>query len=97
MTLIVVADMVAKPGQEDALRAALTGLVAPTLAEPGCLQYDLHEDAARPGHFLFFERWETRELWDEGHNVSPHVEAFRARSGDLVASLDLFEMTRIAP
>jgi quinol monooxygenase YgiN len=55
--LRLIADVTAKPEHIDAVRTALKNLVEPSRAEDGCLQYDLHEDLERPGHFIFFERW----------------------------------------
>lgn len=48
MSVNVVAVITAKPGSEDAVRAALEALVAPTRAEAGCLSYDLSESVAAP-------------------------------------------------
>ena len=59
--LIVVALMRAQPGKEDVLRQALLALVDPTRTEDGCIQYDLHEENQQPGHFVFFERWTSKE------------------------------------
>ena len=70
--LIVVAEMIAQGGKEDELRQKLTGFVAPTRAENGCVQYDLHEEDEHPGHFLFFERWTSLEAL-EAHLAAPHI------------------------
>jgi quinol monooxygenase YgiN len=37
--------VVAKPGAREELMAMLTAQVAPTRAEPGCMNYDFHVDA----------------------------------------------------
>lgn len=42
--LTVVAHLLALNGQIDATKAFLTGLIAPTRAEPGCVEYWLHQD-----------------------------------------------------
>lgn len=49
--LIVVAEGKAKPGKEDELRARMQSLLAPTRAEEGCIQYDMHESQEQPGVF----------------------------------------------
>lgn len=72
--LIVAAKMVAKPGKEDALRATLMGLIEPTRAEAGCIQYDLHEEQGKPGTFLFFEKWKSKQALDE-HSAMPYLKA----------------------
>lgn len=78
----VVATIRAAGGKADALREVLAGLVAPTRAETGCVEYRLHESAEMPGTFLFFETWATRELL-AAHGKSPHVRAFRDRLDEL--------------
>lgn len=83
--LTVAAELIAAPGQEEALRATLLALIAPTRAEDGCVQYDLHESTDTPGHFLFFENWTSRAHLDR-HLASPHLEAFKARFDQLLAS-----------
>ena len=95
MALTIVAELTARPGKEDALREALKAIIPPTLAEPGCIQYDMHEDNDRPGHFIFYETWENRAIWDGSHNVAPHIRAFQARRDELVERFALYEMTRI--
>ena len=60
----------------DLVFAELTRLVEPTRQEQGCIQYDLHRNNDNPGHFLFFENWETRDLW-QAHMGSAHLAAFK--------------------
>jgi quinol monooxygenase YgiN len=71
----VIATFQASPGQEQALRQALTALVAPTRKEEGCLNYDLHVAEDRPGHFLFYENWISRSHLD-AHLANSHIQAF---------------------
>jgi quinol monooxygenase YgiN len=73
--LVVIAEGKAKPGKEDDLRRQLQALLAPTRAEQGCVQYDMHESVDDPGRFVFFERWTTREALDE-HLQMPHMTEF---------------------
>ena len=83
--LTVVAEITAAPGREDALREALLGLIAPTRAEEGCVQYDLHESTETPGQFVFYENWVSPEHL-ERHLASPHLEAVKERFGELLAA-----------
>jgi len=46
--LTILAFFRAKPGQVQALGAALSALVVPTRAETECLNYDLHQSLCRP-------------------------------------------------
>ena len=83
--LPVVAVIVAKPGSEDTVRAALQGLVEPTLAEAGCRSYSLHESAVEPGTFVTIEAWDGPGDLDQ-HMASAHIAAaLTAVDGHLAA------------
>jgi len=79
----VVARVAARPGMEDRVRAELQRLVAPTRAEEGCLNYDLHEATDRPGEFLFHENWSSEALLRK-HLGSAHIASWRAVAADLL-------------
>ena len=46
-------------------------LIAPTLAEEGCINYDLYRSTEDRGTFMFYENWASRPHW-ERHMESPH-------------------------
>ncbi|WP_294640058.1 putative quinol monooxygenase [uncultured Aureimonas sp.] len=94
-TLTVVARLKAKSGSEAGLERELRALVAPTRAEKGCLNYDLHRSAQDPGLFVFHENWESRALWD-AHMNSAHIQAFSQKQGELTESWELFDGEKIA-
>ncbi len=94
--LTIVAIFQAKPGREEELAQALLKLVAPTRAEAGCLNYDLHRDQEVPGRFLFFENWETRAHWD-AHMLTPHLKNHQTTSPPLVATAEILQMTEMEP
>jgi len=89
--LTVVAVFLANPGLENELAASLQALVAPTRAEDGCLNYDLHRDLEMPGRFLFYENWATREQW-QAHMGSAHLKTHKETSGHLVAEVEILQM-----
>ncbi len=78
----VVAEVRAKPGKENELRAATLPLVAEVRREPKNLLYFLHEDRETPGHFIFYEIFASQADF-EAHNSTPHVQAWFARLPDL--------------
>ena len=82
--LTVVARVRAKAGKEDEVQQTLLALVAPTRAEPGCLNYDLHQSLDDPALFLFYENWASKPHL-EAHAQSAHIQAFRARAVALLA------------
>lgn len=90
--LTIVAHITAHADRIDLVKAALEKLVEPTLKEDGCLQYDLHRDNENPAHFMFYENWESRELW-LAHMDSPHLKAHQAATEGAVAEFTLYEMT----
>ena len=93
--LTIVANITAKPDKIDLVKAELAKLVDITRAEEGCLQYDLHQDNEEPAHFLFYENWESRELW-QAHMNAPHLQAYKTATEGAVADFTLNEMTHIA-
>ncbi|MEM7247966.1 MAG: putative quinol monooxygenase [Acidobacteriota bacterium] len=90
--LTIVAHVHAQPDQVALVEAELRKLVLPTRGEEGCLQYDLHRDDEDPAHFLFYENWTSRELW-QAHMKSPHLVAYQRATEGAVAKFTLHEMT----
>lgn len=78
----VVAEVRAKPGKENELRAATLPLVKDVRAEPNNLLYFLHEDREAPGHFIFYEIFATQADF-EAHNKTSHVQAWFAKLPEL--------------
>jgi quinol monooxygenase YgiN len=72
----------ARPGKEAELKQALTDVLAPTRQEDGCIFYDLHVAADDPAKLLFHESW-TTDAHHDAHDRTPHIQALRARIGDL--------------
>jgi quinol monooxygenase YgiN len=82
--LTVVAEMIALPGREDALRQALLDCIEPTRKEDGCVQYDLHESTGKPGHFVFYENWTSAEALAV-HLETPHLTRLKSQLPELSA------------
>ncbi|NYF77917.1 putative quinol monooxygenase [Granulicella arctica] len=61
----VVAEIHARTGCKEAVRAMLTALVVPSRKENGCKQYHLHEDTKNPGSFDTCEEWASEALLEE--------------------------------
>jgi len=94
-TLTIVARIEAKKERIDLVKLELEKLIEPTRGEEGCVRYDLHQDNDRPEVFLFFENWESRELW-QIHMANAHLAAYMAATEGAVESFILNEMTQIA-
>ncbi len=92
--LTIVATIQALPGHENEVEKALLKVIQPTLAEPGCLQYDLHRDLQKPGLFLFYENWATTAEW-EVHMATDHLAAMKETTQGLTQDTVIFQMARI--
>lgn len=92
--LTIVADIVVNENHIDFVKAELIKLIPITRAEDGCINYDLHQDNENPAHFVFYENWESRELW-QTHMGAPHLEAYLAAVDGKVDSFVLSEMEQI--
>ena len=93
--LTIVANIKAKADKIELVKAELEKLIPITLAEAGCLQYDLHQDNEDPAHFLFYENWETREHW-QSHMNNQHLKDYLAATDGAVEAFTVNEMTRTA-
>lgn len=78
-------------GREDELRERLRDVVSKTTEEPGCLEFQVFEQADRPGHFILWEKFAdqaalevhmaaqwTQEYFASG--VAARTEVHRMRS-----------------
>lgn len=92
--LTIVATIKAHPEHADLVKDELIKLIETTRGEPGCLNYDLHQDNENPAHFLFYENWESRALW-QTHMNAPHLAAYMAATDGAVAEFSLHEMSVI--
>ena len=92
--LTIVANITANPESVDLVKAELEKLIPITRKEEGCLQYDLHRDNEDPNHFLFYENWSSRELWQK-HMNAPHLAAYLEATEGAVAEFTLHELTHI--
>lgn len=92
--LTIVANIHANTDRIDLVKAELEKLVPITRGEKGCVQYDLHRDNANPAHFMFYENWESRELW-QTHMSAPHLAAYMKATDGAVTLFTLNEMTHV--
>ena len=70
-------------------------LVPITRKEQGCINYDLHQDNENPAHFLFYENWESHQLW-QAHMNNQHLKDFVTATDGALESLTICEMTPLS-
>lgn len=92
--LTVVAKVVAKKGADEALKAELVKLIAPTRQEDGCIEYLLHQDNEDPAVFIFYENWENMTCL-ERHVSSAHYKNYVAAVKDLIAEKLVHKMAAV--
>lgn len=83
-----------EPAVADQIAEAMVNLVAPTLAEPGCLAYEFYRDQEDPSVFHCFEHWQTREALDR-HGSTPHVAQFLREFGPHVTKWEPHHASRL--
>ena len=93
--LTITATIIAKSEKQELVKQSLLGLIPPTLAEAGCLNYDLHQDNENANRFFFYENWETREHW-LAHNASAHIAAHKKTTEGAIEEVIINEMSPIA-
>lgn len=92
--LTIVANIVANEDQIEHVKSELIKLIEITQAEEGYINYDLHQDNDNPAHFMFYENWSSRELW-QVHMNNQHLADYMKATEGCVASFTLNEMMQI--
>ena len=92
--LTIVANIKAHTDKIDLVKAELLKLINITRAEAGCINYHLHQDNENPAHFMFYENWQTRELW-QTHMANQHLADYMAATEGAVVEFTLNEMSVI--
>lgn len=83
MTINLTVLLKAKEESTEKLKELLENLVANSMLETGCLQYDLHQGVEDARTFIFNEVWENQEAL-EAHNTQEYVTRFFAEAPDLL-------------
>ncbi len=90
----VLARFKAGKGKEEELKQAIVACVAPTRAEAGCINYDLHQLPDDHGDLILYENWRSRKDLD-AHLKMPYLVKLIAQADELCAApieITLWEM-----
>jgi quinol monooxygenase YgiN len=79
----VMAQVRVKKSLEKNVREELMKLVTPTRSEPGCIVYDLYQEADSSSHFMFYECWKSKKDLDE-HLQKPYIKAFMETADEML-------------
>ena len=92
----VIARIRAKAGRAQRVKEELLKLLAPTRAESGCINFDMHQGTTDPAQFLFHENW-TSEAALKAHFETPHIENWLQQAEGLLAEpLEVTLWNRVA-
>ncbi|CAN5712695.1 hypothetical protein BH11MYX1_BH11MYX1_39750 [soil metagenome] len=80
----VYATIIAQPGKQDAVRAALVTLAAAARTEPGNVSYIVCQDPKHATNFYTYELYKD-QAGAAAHMTSPHLAAAFAQVGSLLA------------
>lgn len=79
----VTARLKVKPGLEAQFQHEFQPVIALTLAEDGCINYDLHQSVEDPSLFLLHENWVSQEILEQ-HLQQPYIQALGAKSEEFL-------------
>jgi quinol monooxygenase YgiN len=87
----VIAILTTKPGKRSDLLKLFKAIVPTVLAEDGCIEYGPVVDVAGadpafgPDTYVVVEKWRDMPAL-KAHAAAPHMKAFGAQAGDLIAA-----------
>ncbi|WP_327150119.1 putative quinol monooxygenase [Nocardia sp. NBC_01329] len=83
-TLVLNVRFTAQPGRGEEMREVLLAMIEPTLAEAGCVGYELFFHPADPTRAVLIEEWADRAALIS-HFETPHLTACIAAMDDILA------------
>lgn len=83
--IVVVATMIAKPGQEELVEKTMREVAPKVHAEPGCLLYALHRKKGATGHFVMIEKWASKDAL-RAHGQADALREMGAALADALAA-----------
>ena len=93
-SLTVIAKFNARPGMEDRVKQGLQGMVAPSRAEAGNINYDVFQSHDDPAVFFTYENWTGQDALN-AHMQTPYFKQLDAESKETLATpmqIDLLTM-----
>ena len=93
---VLIAELQVKPESLAAfVPLILANAQASVAKEPGCLQFDVTQQADDPTKFALYEVYADAAAF-EAHGKMPHVQEFFAASKDMIVGRGARRLTRLA-
>ncbi|WAL58952.1 putative quinol monooxygenase [Thermocoleostomius sinensis] len=93
MSLTIIAKLKAKAGAEEHLYQELRRVIPLTIAEAGCITFDLHRSLDDPSLFMIYENWTDRAVWED-HMQTEYIQAFQTNTKEAIDDWDIFLLKR---
>ncbi|QVY66314.1 putative quinol monooxygenase [Polaribacter sp. Q13] len=93
--ITVVAKIVAKEENRELVKTELLKLVASSVKEAGCINYNCLQDNDDSNTFTMYENWKDAEALTL-HAATPHYVAFQTGAKDAIAEFTVNKMTMLA-
>jgi len=71
--IAIVATIIPVAGEAEVVEQALRKAEREVQGEPGCQQYQLHQDLASPDRFVLLERWESAAYLQQHSEAAPFL------------------------
>ena len=91
----VVAIFTAKSGSEEFVESMFRSVITQTLAEDGCISYQLNRDTENPRRFVWTEEWESNEKLQK-HLSAAHITDLFEKIRDHVENPQVLVLTPLA-
>lgn len=82
--VVLIARLVARPGKEQALFAAISATVPLVLKEDGCVSYLAHASLQAPNTVVMYEVWADKAAFD-AHAAGPAFKELASRFDELLS------------
>src|SRR5262245_23224624 len=80
-----------KPDRVDDFKAMIEANHLGSIAEPGCLRFDVAQSSDDPTRFVLWECYRDEEA-AKAHKTTPHYLAWKAAAGELMAEDRISEL-----
>ena len=92
--LSIIANIITRADKIDMVKAELEKLIDINRAEEDCLQYDPYQDNENPPHFMPYQNWESRELW-QAHMSAQHLQDYMTATEGAIEGFTLNDMAKL--
>ncbi|MEC4724483.1 antibiotic biosynthesis monooxygenase [Shewanella sp. D64] len=75
--VFLLARFKAQSGKEDALLILLESVVMAARNELGCVEYELHKENNKRGHFVFFKKFVDNDAYEKHQNTIHYKRLMR--------------------